>query len=157
MKFQLLLVFLASLATALPSAPYAPGVASTMDIEVREVPTSDLNIVKGRAESVEDGVIISRQNRRDSSYLPTPLQVGASYRLLGGVTFTVIEAIPGIIRFSVHNVLTRVATASVQYNDAGAAGFANVNVGLRDTQPLEVHPSRSFTGTLEIVATAPPV
>jgi hypothetical protein len=84
--------------------------------------------------------------------IPTPVQQGAVYRLLGAVTFTIIEVAPGVLEMAVRNLLTRAITVNLLYDEGGTHGSSNGVVAPRSSRTLEVNPPNDFAGTYEITA-----
>jgi hypothetical protein len=103
--------------------------------------SSNLNSLESRAIA-----------KRANNYIPTPVQNGAVYRLLGRITFTIVEAAPGVIEMLVANTWTQAVKVALTYSQAGNSGFSNAYIEPQQSQTLELSTPRDFSGTYEISA-----
>lgn len=148
MRFLLILVLLTSSILALPSTSNILDTESAGTRQVRDLAINNAESIKPHARNLESRAISKRAN----NFIPTPVQNGAVYRLLGRITFTIVEVAPGVIEMLVANTWTQAVKVALTYSQAGNSGFSNAYIEPQQSQTLELSTPHDFSGTYEISA-----
>lgn len=111
-------------------------------------------IISSNLMSGANNQLMARQQQSSHNWLPTPLYPGISYRLLGGVVFTVTNTAAGIIQVVVQDFLTDVVAVSLSYT-SGQQLYQSKRIlpGVNSAAKLTMLIPEDFTGTFEIKAT----
>jgi hypothetical protein len=110
-------------------------------------------IISSNLISGANNQLMARQQRSAYNWLPTPLVEGTSYRLLGGVVFTVTNTAAGIIEMVVQDFLANKVDVSLSYTFGELFQTGVTLTGMNAAEQLTLYPPQDFTGTFEIKAT----
>jgi hypothetical protein len=85
-------------------------------------------------------------------YVTTPVFSGASWRLIGGVVFTLYDKGGGLIEATVVNLLPYAVQAILSWSWGGVNGQVSNHVGVSGAATLRAYLPADFDATLEISA-----